>query len=195
MPSGVGCAGTAAGRRLPVMRLPARYIHGAALLATGLLAGAFGYGAAIVVPTFGDVPLDVRLTFHTTLMSVNEPIMQSAMALAILTTFGLAIARRPRLPALAAAALVLTSLLITLFGNVPLHPRFRQWATGPIPADYAELFQRWELFHTLRTLTAVTAFTLVVVIAVAARPAPAEKARMPRRTSGQPVGGVGGPAE
>ncbi|MEV5413475.1 DUF1772 domain-containing protein [Thermopolyspora sp. NPDC052614] len=154
------------------MRLPVRSIQGAALLATGLLAGAFGYGAANVVPTFRAVPTDVRLTFHTTLMNVNAPIMQGAMALAILTTFGLAIARRPRLPSLAAGALVLTSLLITLFGNVPLHPRFREWAADSAPADYAELFQRWELFHALRTLTALAAFALIVIAAVVARPAP-----------------------
>ncbi|MEU8318748.1 hypothetical protein AB0C33_10310 [Nonomuraea sp. NPDC048881] len=88
------------------MRTRVRYLQGAALPATGLLAGAFGYGAANVVPTFGAVPLDVRLTFHTTMMKVNEPVMQSAMPLAILTTFGLALAGRdlPRRPASGAAA-------------------------------------------------------------------------------------------
>ncbi|XVQ88938.1 hypothetical protein ACQP2K_16435 [Microbispora siamensis] len=90
------------------MGTPLRYIHGAALLATGLLAGAFGYGAASVIPTFGAVPLDVRLTFHTTMMKVNEPIMQTAMALAILTTFGLAIAGRGRVRRLARTRLPYT---------------------------------------------------------------------------------------
>ncbi|MGW0062714.1 anthrone oxygenase family protein [Streptosporangium sandarakinum] len=148
------------------MRTPARYIHGAALLATGLLAGAFGYGAANVIPTFGAVPLDVRLTFHTTMMKVNEPVMQSAMALAVLTTFGLAITGRGRTRrmALGAGALTLTSLLITVFGNIPLHARFREWAAGPIPEGYAQVFQRWELFHTLRTLTALAAFILTILI-------------------------------
>ncbi|MFF0861115.1 anthrone oxygenase family protein [Nonomuraea sp. NPDC003560] len=154
------------------MRTRVRYLQGAALLATGLLAGAFGYGAANVVPTFGAVPLDVRLTFHTTMMKVNEPVMQSAMALAILTTLGLALAGRdlPRRLASGAAALAVASLLITVFGNVPLHARFREWAAGSVPAGHAEVFHRWELFHTLRTLTALAAFVLVVVAAVAARP-------------------------
>ncbi|WP_157254145.1 anthrone oxygenase family protein [Nonomuraea typhae] len=154
------------------MRTPARYIHGAALLATGLLAGAFGYGAANVIPTFGAVALDVRLTFHTTMMTMNEPVMQSAMALAILSTFGLAIAARgpARRLALGAGALALTSLLITVFGNIPLHAYFRKWAAGPVPDGYAEIFQRWELFHTLRTFTALIAFVLIVAVAVVARP-------------------------
>ncbi|NUW36211.1 DUF1772 domain-containing protein [Nonomuraea sp. SMC257] len=155
------------------MRTPVSYIHGAALLATGLLAGAFGYGAANVVPTFDAVPLDVRLTFHITMMKVNEPVMQSAMALAIITTFGLAIAGRDRARrlALGAGALALASLLITLFGNVPLHAHFRKWAAGTVPDGYAEIFQRWELFHTLRTLTALAAFVLIVTAAVVPRPA------------------------
>ncbi|GGO12524.1 anthrone oxygenase family protein [Microbispora bryophytorum] len=154
------------------MGTPFRYIHGAALLATGLLAGAFAYGAANVIPTFGAVPLDVRLTFHTTMMKVNEPVMQSAMALAILTTFGLAIAGRGRARGLAlgAGALALTSLLVTVFGNVPLHARFREWAAGPVPDGYAEVFRRWELFHDLRTLTALAAFILIITIAVVNRP-------------------------
>ncbi|WP_189248887.1 DUF1772 domain-containing protein [Streptosporangium pseudovulgare] len=175
------------------MRTPARYIHGAALLATGLLAGAFGYGAANVIPTFGAVPLDVRLTFHTTMMKVNEPVMQSAMALAILTTFGLAITGRGRTrrTALGAGALTLTSLLITVFGNIPLHARFRKWAAGPIPEDYAQVFQRWELFHTLRTLTALAAFMLtILIVTVAGRPAgtPASRASGSTRRSSTPTG-------
>ncbi|MFB9208667.1 anthrone oxygenase family protein [Nonomuraea spiralis] len=154
------------------MRTAVRYTQGAALVATGLLAGAFGYGAANVIPTFDAVPLDVRLTFHTTMMKVNEPVMQSAMALAILTTFGLAVAGRgrPRLLALGAGGAALASLLITVFGNVPLHAQFRKWAAGPVPSGYAETFQRWELFHTLRTLTALAAFVLIVTAALVARP-------------------------
>ncbi|GGQ13727.1 hypothetical protein GCM10010140_49840 [Streptosporangium pseudovulgare] len=163
------------------------------MLATGLLAGAFGYGAANVIPTFGAVPLDVRLTFHTTMMKVNEPVMQSAMALAILTTFGLAITGRGRTrrTALGAGALTLTSLLITVFGNIPLHARFRKWAAGPIPEDYAQVFQRWELFHTLRTLTALAAFMLtILIVTVAGRPAgtPASRASGSTRRSSTPTG-------
>ncbi|MFB9719063.1 anthrone oxygenase family protein [Planobispora longispora] len=154
------------------MRTSAGYVHGAALLATGLLAGAFGYGAANVIPTFRAVPMDVRLTFHTMMMKVNEPVMQSTMALAILTSFGLAIAARGRSRrlALGAGALTLTALLITVFGNIPLHAHFRQWAAGAVPAGHAEIIQRWELFHTLRTLAALAAFALLIAIAVVVRP-------------------------
>ncbi|MER5646156.1 DUF1772 domain-containing protein [Streptosporangium sp. NPDC002524] len=161
------------------MRTPARYVHGAALLSTGLLAGAFGYGAANVVPTFRTVPLDVRLTFHTAMMEVNEPVMQSAMALAILTSFGLAFVSRglPRRLGLAAGALTVASLLVTVFGNIPLHAHIRRWAAaGSAPAGHTEILRQWELFHTVRTLTGLSAFALTIGIAVLAGREPAERA-------------------
>ncbi|MEV0378381.1 anthrone oxygenase family protein [Nonomuraea sp. NPDC050643] len=134
-------------------------------LVTGLLAGAFGYGAANVVPTFGVVPLDVRLTFHTAMMRVNEPVMQTAMALAILTTIALTLASRgtTRRLAATAASSALTTLLITVFGNIPLHAHIRRWATTPPTTGYEDILQRWETFHTLRTLTALATFTLVIL--------------------------------
>ncbi len=164
---------------MAAMRIPARYVHGAALLATGLLAGAFGYGAANVVPTFRAVPLDVRLTFHTAMMEVNEPIMQSAMALAILTSFGLAAVSRglPRRLALGAGVFTVASLLVTVLGNVPLHAHIRKWAATSAPADHAGILERWELFHTIRTLTGLAAFALIISIAVVARPTPAPAAQ------------------
>ncbi|MDR8413817.1 DUF1772 domain-containing protein [Nonomuraea sp. 3-1Str] len=150
-----------------------RYVQGLALLATGLLAGAFGYGAANVVPTFDVVPLDVRLTFHTAMMKVNEPVMQSAMALSILSCVASAVLARGVSRRLAAAAggLTLTSLLVTVFGNVPLHAYFRTWAATGAPAGHAEILRRWELFHTVRTLTALAAFAVLIVAAVVVRPA------------------------
>ncbi|MGW3348230.1 anthrone oxygenase family protein [Nonomuraea rubra] len=144
----------------------ARSVRGFATLVTGLLAGAFGYGAANVVPTFDAVPLQVRLTFHTAMMSVNEPVMQTGMALAILSTIALAVVSRGRARWLAggAAALAVTTLLITVLGNIPLHAHIRRWAAGTPEAGYADVLGRWETFHNLRTLTAVTAFALVTAI-------------------------------
>ncbi|GII78772.1 hypothetical protein Sru01_37540 [Sphaerisporangium rufum] len=156
------------------MRIPVRYAQAAATLATGLLAGAFGYGAANVVPTFAAVPLDVRLTFHTAMMKVNEPVMQSAMALAILSTAALAVAERgpARRTAAVAAGLTMTSLLVTVFGNVPLHGHFRRWAaTSVVPEGYTGILARWETFHTIRTGTALAAFVLVIAVGALARPA------------------------
>ncbi|MFE6835367.1 anthrone oxygenase family protein [Streptomyces sp. NPDC057705] len=150
-----------------------RLLQGLALLATGLLAGAFGYGAANLVPTFNAVPLDMRLSFHAELMKMNGITMQAAMAVSALSSLTLATLThgRARLLAAAAALLALASFLITRLGNVPINGRIKEWALTSAPADHAEVLQRWELFNNLRTLTAVTAFALLITLALRQQPA------------------------
>ncbi|WP_327228597.1 DUF1772 domain-containing protein [Streptomyces platensis] len=145
-----------------------RLVHGFALLSTGLLAGAFGYGAANLVPTFDAVPLAMRLSFHAELMKMNGITMQTAMGASILSSLTLAVltAGRTRLLAGAAGLLALASFLITRFGNVPINGRIKQWALTSAPADHAEILRRWELFNNMRTLTAFAAFVLLIALAV-----------------------------
>ncbi|GAA3621596.1 hypothetical protein GCM10022419_129080 [Nonomuraea rosea] len=145
-----------------------RPVQALALLFTGLLAGAFGYGAVNVAYAFKVVPLDVRFTFHTALMQVNGAVMQTIMALAILGSIVLAVVSRrtPRLLAAGAALLAVTSFLVTRFGNVPINGLIKRWAVGPVPADHAEILARWEMFHVVRTSAAFLAFVLVIVAVV-----------------------------
>uniref|UniRef100_UPI0031E2C572 DUF1772 domain-containing protein n=1 Tax=Saccharothrix mutabilis TaxID=33921 RepID=UPI0031E2C572 len=147
-----------------------RVVSGAALLATGLLAGIYTYGAVNVASAFDVVPLDVRLTFHTALMRVNGRVVQGTMAVAVLGSLVLAVLvrGRARWAAAGAAVLAFSSFLITMFGNVPINGRIKQWAVGTPPADYAAILDRWEAFNIARTLAALTAF--VLVIAVTTRP-------------------------
>ncbi|WP_310722825.1 DUF1772 domain-containing protein [Streptomyces sp. N2A] len=166
------------------MRL--KLVHGTALLCTGLLAGAFGYGAANLVPTFNAVPLEMRLSFHAELMKMNGITMQAAMGASILSCLTLAVlsAGRARLLAGAAGLLAFASFLITRFGNVPINGRIKQWALTAAPADHAEILRRWELFNDIRTLTAVAAFVLLIVLAVsglraAVHPVPDNRADRP----------------
>ncbi|MFI5774550.1 anthrone oxygenase family protein [Streptomyces sp. NPDC051658] len=145
-----------------------RLLRGLALLATGLLAGAFGYGAANLVPTFNAVPLDTRLSFHAELMKMNGITMQAAMAVSTLSSLTLAALTRGRARLIAGTAGLLTfaSFLITRLGNVPINGRIKEWALTSAPADHAEILRRWELFNNLRTLTALTAFALLIILAL-----------------------------
>ncbi|MEU2174241.1 DUF1772 domain-containing protein [Nocardia sp. NPDC019219] len=135
-----------------------------ALLPAGLLAGAFGYGAVNVLYAFRRVPLDVRFTFHTALMSVNGVVMQSLMGLTILSTLVLAIRStgRSRMLAATASGLAVAAFLITRLGNVPINQKIKVWAISGPPSDYAEILGRWEAFHFARTACALVAFLLVV---------------------------------
>ncbi|MCG5214663.1 DUF1772 domain-containing protein [Streptosporangium sp. KLBMP 9127] len=142
-----------------------RLVTALALLSTGLLAGAFGYGAVNVATTFNAVPLDVRLTFHSALMRMNGPVMQTIMALAALSSLALALLTRRYLAGVASVLAVL-SFLITRFGNVPINGQIKVWAVGTAPADHAEILQRWETFNVVRTLTAFVAFVLIITLTV-----------------------------
>lgn len=146
--------------------MPTRLVTALALLSTGLLAGAFGYGAVNVATTFNAVPLDVRLTFHSTLMQMNGIVMQTAMALAGLSSIALAVLSRggPRFLAGGAGVLVVASFLITRFGNVPINGQIKVWAVTAPPADYPAILDRWETFNVVRTLTALVAFVLIISI-------------------------------
>ncbi|PSK85011.1 uncharacterized protein DUF1772 [Murinocardiopsis flavida] len=149
-----------------------RIARGIALLTTGLLAGAFSYGAVNVAPTFRAVPLDVRLTFHIALMKMNAVVMQAGMALALISAIALIVVVRaavPRLLAAGASALLLATFLVTRFGNVPINRQMREWVADAPPADYADILQVWDTFHIIRTATAIAAFLLIIAIADRAR--------------------------
>ncbi|MEJ8642142.1 DUF1772 domain-containing protein [Streptomyces sp. MS1.HAVA.3] len=141
-----------------------RLVLGLALLSTGALAGAFGYGAANLVPTFNVVPLDMRLSFHAQLMQMNGITMQGAMGMSALSALALAAMTRGASRWLAGGAglLAVVSFLVTRFGNVPINGRIKQWAATSAPADHAEILARWEAFNYARTGAAFAAFALLL---------------------------------
>ncbi|MFD7560358.1 anthrone oxygenase family protein [Streptomyces sp. NPDC059835] len=145
-----------------------RVVKGIALLSTGLLAGAFGYGAVNLVPTFHAVPLAMRLSFHAELMKMNGITMQTTMAISALSSLTLAAMTRGTTRRLAGGAglLAVSSFLTTRFGNVPINGRIKQWAVTSAPADHAEILRRWELFNNLRTIAALCAFVLLITLAL-----------------------------
>src|ERR1700754_4510320 len=86
-----------AGQPGPVKRSSTvRVAAAVALLASGLLAGALGFGWANVAPTFSTVPLDVHLTFRVALFARNGVIMPVLMVASFAATVWLAgTLRRP----------------------------------------------------------------------------------------------------
>lgn len=150
---------------------PRRLVGSLALFSTGLLAGAFGYGAVNVAQTFKAVPLDVRLTFHTALMKMNGPVMQTTMGLAVVSCAALAALSHGTARRLAAVAsgLVLTSFLITRFGNVPINAKIKVWAVTAAPPDHEAILRRWEMFNDMRTGSALLAFLLLLIVVSARR--------------------------
>lgn len=163
-----------------------------ALLSTGFLTGAFGYGAVNLAPTFRRVPLQMRLEFHTELMKNNSVSMQIAMAVAASSCLALALftTGRSRVFAGAAAGLVIASFLITRLGNVPINHQINRWAVDGAPADHAEILTRWDCFHDLRTATALIAFALVITL-VLRSPRTPEAVEPATAAQGVPPAGLG----
>ncbi|MBA0053776.1 DUF1772 domain-containing protein [Streptomyces sp. AJS327] len=185
-----------------------RITQGIALLSTGALSGAFGYGAANLVPTFNVVPLDTRLYFHSELMRMNSITMQATMAMSFLSCVTLAVLTRGTTRRLAGGAglLALASFLITRFGNVPINGRIKKWVTSTPPPDHAEILNRWEAFNYGRTATAFLAFGLLIYLTLRTRardtetgeratPIPVPNANAPERGAGSaaPEGNASAP--
>ncbi|WP_214403764.1 anthrone oxygenase family protein [Pseudonocardia lacus] len=154
----------------------------AAVVPSGILAGALSYGRVNVVPTFEAVPLDVHLTFRVALFGANGLVMPVLMGIGFVGAVWLALAARGRLRVAAAGAAVLTAVTaaVTRFGNVPANDEVRAWlATGPAP-DYVERLRYWGVLNDLRLTTAVAAFVVLVVALASAAvraPRPVEMAR------------------
>lgn len=134
------------------------------LTATGLLAGAFVFTCLNIVPTFYEVPVNVHLVYRVQLMNHNGLVMQSLMGISIITCLYYAYANR-RIPqvrnlAFLAFCFVLTSLLVTRFGNVPINQVIRTWLPDAPPDNWKALLHRWDIFHGIRTGASCLGFML-----------------------------------
>jgi len=144
-----------------------------ALIASGLLAGAFTYGFFAVVPTFYEVPLAVHLTYRDALMRHNGIYMQIIMAISVLapiwwalTMDGPAVSRRL---CITASLLSVLSFLVTRFGNVPINRMIKTWNAATPPPDYVQLLDRWMTFNAIRTATATLGFVCITVAMISIR--------------------------
>ena len=63
----------------------------------------------------------------------------------------------------AAIFLVVTILLITPFGNVPINKEMKNWDTFTPAAVYEAKMQIWELYNSVRTIAALVSFICLLV--------------------------------
>jgi uncharacterized membrane protein len=138
-----------------------------ALVATGLLAGAFMYGLLNVVPTFYDVPVNVHLIFRTRLMNHNGVTMQFLMGASIIAPLWYAAVNRYSLPvtglAVLSAILALTSLLVTRFGNVPINQIIKTWPPDHPPVNWIAQLNAWDKYNLIRVLAALGTFISFII--------------------------------
>lgn len=144
-----------------------RIPNATALFAAGLLAGTFFYAKFNVLPTFGEVPQEIHLSFRVALMKHNGLIVQALMAIAIISsiwfTWTVKRQRGTRIFAGAAILLTIATFLITRLGNVPINTQIRTWVVTVPPANWNAILERWDFFHTCRTITAIGSFVSVLM--------------------------------
>ncbi len=139
-----------------------------ALVSSGLIAGAFFYAYWNMLPTFKEVPTAVHLIFRTTLMKHNGTSMPILMSMAIIATgllYFIVYKEEPipRILIILSVLLLFTTLLITLFGNVPINSIIKTWQPDSPPADWTAFLNRWDYYHRLRTITALLGFSCLVI--------------------------------
>lgn len=137
------------------------------LFATGLLAGTFFYAKFNILPTFWDVPTDIHFRFRVALMKHNGIVVQSLMAIAILSSVWFAwtirILRNAYIFAGFSVILTIATFLITRFGNVPINSQIKTWLSTAPPEDWVSILKTWDFYHTCRTVTAIGSFIMILI--------------------------------
>jgi len=63
----------------------------------------------------------------------------------------------------AGSLLMIGSLIITLWVNVPIDNQIRSWTETSLPSDWGRIRDRWEAFHTARTFVSIGALASVLI--------------------------------
>ena len=90
--------------------------------------------------------------------------MLNALAVVTTTVVGLMVGVEF---AVAAAALLVVSVVMSIAVLVPINNRSITWTADHHPADWREQQQRWDRLHYLRVAIIIAAFVLALVAATA----------------------------
>lgn len=105
-------------------------------------------------------------------MSQNmAPVMTALMPLALLSTLPVLILSFDTRPhtfylTLAALALFIVTLIVTLTVEVPIVTKIDSWTPDVLPEDWERLRDRWGSFHLLRVIPAMAGLVFLLVGAI-----------------------------
>lgn len=141
----------------------------AALLVTGLMVGVELCVAVFVNPLLDRLPGEVGLLGRADGGRVLGRIMPwwygASLALCVAVAV-LVSGTAPRWTAAAGAALLATSVVMSVAVLVPINNRTKTWAPGHAPHDWREQAQRWDRWHYARVVVIVAAFACLAVAVV-----------------------------
>lgn len=144
-----------------------------ALVPTGLTAGIFlGHRAGVSRAWSRLSPsafVQLQQIIHRTFAWMMPPLVIGAM----LGTLTWTVLLRSRGPAVAFVLLLLASLCLVITAgltriiNIPINRQLMMWSADAPPAEFTQVWGRWERVHSTRTMLVVAAFvceTLVLAV-------------------------------
>lgn len=144
------------------------------LFLVGLLAGLL-VGVLMVEIALLEVPASVYTAVEKPKHEVFEPIAIVYVLVVVSGIFILSMSRREFktttfVLTLVGMLCVIASVITTLLVNVPINAEIMDaWSVENPPANWAEVRDRWNLFHAIRTVSMVVAFFCLSLAATLTR--------------------------
>lgn len=63
---------------------------------------------------------------------------------------------------LAGLLLFVAALIVSLLVNVPIDEQVKQWTISTLPANWQEIRDRWQFYHTVRTFASLGGLALIL---------------------------------
>ncbi|CUU55539.1 Uncharacterized membrane protein [Parafrankia irregularis] len=144
------------------------------LVLTGLVAGTMTIGLVAVRPALHSLPTTsyvlVKQAFDISYPKLMKPLQITSLLSAVALTVAAAVdgASTSAIFAAVASAAVLTNILVTVRGDLPINNAMATWKPEAPPSDWQAQRARWDFFNSIRTTAAVSALVLLAVAATAA---------------------------
>jgi hypothetical protein len=143
-------------------------ILSAALVLTGIVAGLY-VSTTIHDHRVAELSAGEYTATHQmrdkTFRVVMPPFRLVTLALTVVAAF-VATAGLPRWLAIAAAALIVADIVLTVKLQVPLNEQVQSWSASTIPAHWTEVRDRWAAHHSMRLLIGLASYICVVAATV-----------------------------
>ena len=96
--------------------------------------------------------------------SLNTSMIALVVAATVITLISAFLQRKDKtvfILLLLAAALLISCMVITRFGNVPVQAEILKWTTDGLPENWTQLRNKWWSFHIARTVVELIALCLI----------------------------------